>query len=58
MPSPISKREYLWRSENLMNLLHEVPKEGPTPEDTDYDLDEMKLLKERIEKWRRDNDHG
>lgn len=56
VPSPTSRRGFVWRSPNLMALPHEVPKDGPDPEDTDYDLNEMKLLKERIEKWRRDND--
>lgn len=55
VPSPDSQRSFLWRSQNLINLPHEVPKEDPPPEDTDYDLNEMKLLKERIEKWRKDN---
>ncbi len=56
VPSSTSSVRYLWRSDNLMNLPHEVSKPGPAAEDTDYDLNEMKLLKERIEKWRRDND--
>lgn len=58
VPSPTSRRSFVWRSPNLMRLPHEIPKEGPAPEDTDYDLSEMKLLKERIEKWRRDNNDG
>lgn len=58
VPSPESKRQFLWRSPNLMGLAHEVPSEGPAAEDTDYDLKEMDLLKERIEKWQRDNDKG
>lgn len=55
VPSPTSRRSFLWRSQNLMKLPHEVPQTGPAPEDTDYDLNEMKLLKERIEKWQQDN---
>lgn len=55
VPSPTSKKALVWRSPNLIDLPHEVPKEGPAPEDTDYDLNELKLLKERIEKWQRDN---
>ncbi|MGP3698789.1 hypothetical protein [Rhodobacter sp. NSM] len=55
VPSHISKCSFLWRSQNLMHLPHEVPQEGPAPEDTDYDLNEMELLKERIERWRKDN---
>lgn len=57
VPSPTSKKDYLWRSANLMNLPYEVSEPGPAAEDTDYDLNEMKLLKERIEKWRKDNDN-
>lgn len=56
VPSPASKRSYLWRSANLLDLPYEMTQPGPAPEDTDYDLNEMKLLKERIEKWRKDND--
>lgn len=56
VPSSTSKRDFLWRSQDLMTLPHEIPKNGPATEDTDYDLNEMKLLKVRIEKWRRDND--
>ena len=58
VPSPSSQSSYLWRSSNLLNVPHEVPAEGPAAEDTDYDLNEMKLLKERIEKWRKDNGEG
>lgn len=58
VPSPTSKKKYLWRSQNLMTLPHEVPIDGPAPENTDYDLAEMQLLKERIERWRKDNDEG
>ena len=56
IPSSESKSEYAWRSLNLMKLPHEVVSDAPPPEDTDYDLDELELLKEDIDKWRRDND--
>ena len=39
-----------------MNLPHEVSSDDPPPEDTDYDLEELALLKEDIDQWRRDND--
>lgn len=55
VPSPNSKRDFLWSSVNLVNLPHELEETGPAIEDTDYDLNEMKLLKERIEKWQKDN---
>ena len=56
VPSSESSSEYAWRSPNLMNLPHEVGSDDPPPEDTDYDLEELALLKEDIDQWRRDND--
>lgn len=58
VPSATSKTELLWRSPNLIKMAHEVPAEGPAPEDTDFDLKGMDLLKERIERWQRDNERG
>ena len=56
VPSSEFRSEYVWRSLNLMNLPHEVSSDNPPPEDTDYDLEELALLKEDIDQWRRDND--
>lgn len=55
VPASDSKSKYLWRSENLMNLAHKIPDERPPAEDTDVNLDELNLLKEDIERWRRNN---
>ena len=57
VPSPLSKTDYVWRSRNLMDMVHEeIKPEGPEPENTDIDLDELGLLKEDIDRWRRDHD--
>ena len=57
VPSTFSQAEFVWRSPNLMNLLHEVTDgDRSPPENTDYDLDNLNLLKEDIERWMKDND--
>ncbi len=58
VPSHVSKTRYSWRSPNLMNIPHEILSDGPATEDTDSALDDLELLKEDIEKWRRDNGDG
>ena len=60
VPSSTSKIKYTWLSPNLMAMPHEQPlsEEIAPQEDTDFDLDELELLKEDIEKWIRDNDDG
>jgi hypothetical protein len=55
VPSSASRRKWAWRSQNLLNLPHEIVPEGPSAEDTDVDLDGLNLLKEDIERWRREN---
>ncbi|MGB8277805.1 MAG: hypothetical protein WCF20_07730 [Methylovirgula sp.] len=55
LPSATSRSRYTWLSRNLMRLPHEIESELPPPEDTDVDLDELNLLKEDIERWRKDN---
>lgn len=55
VPSAASQTKWTWLSRNLMNLPHEMPVEGPEAEDTDIDLDALNLLKEDIERWRREN---
>lgn len=57
-PSATSKKMWGWLSDNLMTLPHEMPSEGPEPEDTDINLDELNLLKEDIERWMKDNDES
>jgi hypothetical protein len=56
VPSAESRTQYAWLSRNLMKLPHEIASDKPEPENTDVDLDELNLLKEDIERWRRDND--
>jgi len=56
VPHPLHHRDYRYRTPNLMNLPHAVPVTGPAVEDTDIDFDATSLLKEEIEKWRKD--HG
>lgn len=56
VPLATSKTKYSWLSQNLINIPHIIETSGPDTEDTDYDLDEMNLLKEDIDKWRKD--HG
>lgn len=56
LPSATSRTKYTWLSRNLMKLPHELQSDVPAAENTDVDLDEMNLLKEDLERWRRD--HG
>lgn len=53
VPHQLRKRDFIYRSTNLLLMPHEVLFEVPPVEETD--LDETITLKEEIEKWRRDN---
>jgi hypothetical protein len=55
LPSSTSKTKWAWRSRNLMNMPHEVASKEPPPENTETDFEEINLLKEDIERWRREN---
>lgn len=55
VPHPQHHRDYRFRTSNLMSMPHALPKPGPAIEDTDVDFDAMQLLKEDIDKWRKDN---
>ncbi|WP_428482814.1 hypothetical protein [Pyruvatibacter mobilis] len=57
LPSAHSSKFYSWRSPNLMHLPHELHSDLPATEVTDNALDDLELLKEDIDKWRRDNDN-
>jgi hypothetical protein len=46
---------YLYKTENLLTLPHEIPSPHPPPENTDMDINEIIKLKEEIDKWRKDN---
>lgn len=56
VPDPCHSKGYRFRSENLLNIPHEVRADGPPIEDTDIDLEALATLKEDIERYRRD--HG
>lgn len=56
IPHPIHSRGFRYLSSNLMGLPHEVADDLPPAEDTDTDFEALNLLKQDIEKWRRDND--
>ena len=53
VPHPIHSRDYIYKTSNLMNMVHEVRSDVPPVEDTDTDA--VISLKEEIEKYRRDN---
>lgn len=54
IPHSDHKRHWLHRSPNLLHLPHAVPETVPQTEETDFTA--TLILKEEIEKWRRDND--
>ncbi|MDQ0324227.1 hypothetical protein J2R99_000076 [Rhodopseudomonas julia] len=56
VPHPMHHRDYRFRTDNLLHMAHEVPTSGPPVEDTDTDFESTELLKQDIEKWRKD--HG
>jgi len=58
MPENLHHKGYTYRSGNLMNMPHEVELDGPPPEDTDIDFESLELLKEDIERYRRDYGSG
>jgi hypothetical protein len=58
VPDPVHANGYRYRTGNLLNLPHELSSEGPPAEDTDIDFDGLGLLKEDIERWRRDHELG
>ena len=55
VPSAESRHAYTYLSPNLLNIPHEIPVDVPPTENTDDALDEVELIKEDIERWRRDN---
>ncbi|WP_417790724.1 hypothetical protein [Terasakiella pusilla] len=54
IPHPRHSLGYIYRTDNLMKLPHEVPSDLPPVEETD--IEATMTLKEDIERWRRD--HG
>lgn len=55
MPDPDHRKGYRFRSENLLNLPHEIQPDGPPTENTEVDFENLELLKEDIARARRDN---
>lgn len=58
VPNRDHKKGYIFRTNNLLHMPHEIESEGPPTEDTDFDLDELAALKEEIERHRRDHGGG
>jgi hypothetical protein len=54
VPHSIHRRDWIYRTPNLLNIPHSIPAELPPTETTDFEA--TMTLKEEIEKWRRD--HG
>ncbi|KDA02596.1 hypothetical protein [Hyphomonas oceanitis] len=46
--------DFSYRTENLFNLPHASSEAGPPPEGPDGDFDAIELLKEDIDRWRKD----
>ncbi len=55
VPHPLHHRNYRHRSENLLTMPHELESGVPPVEDTDTDFEDLGVLKEEIERWRREN---
>lgn len=55
VPHAVHKRDWIYRTPNLMTLPHIVPESVPQTEDTEFNAAAL-VLKEEIEKWRKDND--
>lgn len=56
IPKADCNRDFSYRTENLFNLARLVESDGPPPEDTDTQFEDVELLKTEIDKWRRDNE--
>ncbi|MFO1128453.1 MAG: hypothetical protein U1E66_08520 [Rhodospirillales bacterium] len=54
VPHPIS-RDYIYKTPNLMDMVHDASSDLPPVENTDTDA--VVDLKDEIEKWRRKNGH-
>lgn len=55
LPSAKPRKQWEWLSDNLMNFPHIVAAREPSIEDTESDFEEIEILKEEIERWRKDN---
>lgn len=54
VPHEQHSQGYIYRTDNLLDLPHEIPSPHVPPENTDSDA--VMDLKEEIEKWRKDNE--
>jgi hypothetical protein len=54
VPHSVHRRDWIYRTPNLLNLPHPVRADVPPPESTDFEATMM--LKEEIERWRKDHD--
>ena len=56
VPHPDHKRDWIYRTKNLMDMVQVVESDLPPVEETEIDAElSIKEIKEEIEKWRRDN---
>lgn len=53
VPHPEHKRDWIYRTKNIIEMAHVVEDDLPPVEETDIDL--VLSVKEEIERWRRDN---
>jgi hypothetical protein len=53
VPHPMHRRDYSYKTPNLLDLPHEIPSGLPPVEDTE--TEEVMSLKAEIDQWRRDN---
>lgn len=54
VPHSVHRRDWIYKTPNLLNMPHAVPSDVPPPESTDFEA--IMMLKEEVEKWRKD--HG
>ena len=55
VPHPAHKRDWIYRTRNIMDMVQIVEDERPAVEETDEGA--ILTIKEEVEKWRRDNGH-
>lgn len=56
VPHPSHNQGFRYLSPNLMRLPHELADDLPPTENTDTDFEALNLLKQDLERWRKDND--
>ena len=53
VPHSLHRRDWIYKTPNLLTMIHAVNDDLPPPEQTDFDA--AMELKQEIDKWRRDN---